>query len=159
MTYSFSAQSQLNLEGCDPDLQKVFNKVIEEVDCSVISGHRGEAEQNLLHHQGRSQLKYPKSKHNHTPSLAIDVVPYPVDWKSRDRFYLFAGYVLATAKSMGVELRWGGDWDGDFEIADNSFDDLAHFEKVTNNDNKKTRKPSNSSYPVCESSSPRNYQY
>lgn len=29
---------------------------------------------------------------------------------------------------MGVTLRWGGDWDSDTEVNDNSFDDLVHFE-------------------------------
>jgi hypothetical protein len=27
-----------------------------------------------------------------------------------------------------VRVRWGGDWDGDFETKDNKFDDLVHFE-------------------------------
>jgi len=31
---------------------------------------------------------------------------------------------------MGVDLRWGGDWDGDTEVRDNGFDDLVHFEIV-----------------------------
>jgi len=31
---------------------------------------------------------------------------------------------------MGVTLRWGGDWDRDTEVQDNSFDDLVHFEIV-----------------------------
>jgi len=29
---------------------------------------------------------------------------------------------------MNVSVRWGGDWDSDGEIADNSFDDLVHVE-------------------------------
>ncbi len=48
-------------------------------------------------------------------------------WK---RQTLFAGYVLATAKAMGIDLRWGGDWSMDFEVRDNQFDDLVHFEIV-----------------------------
>jgi hypothetical protein len=31
---------------------------------------------------------------------------------------------------MGIELRWGGDWSMDFEVKDNRFDDLVHFEIV-----------------------------
>ena len=31
-------------------------------------------------------------------------------------------------RSMGVNLRWGGDWDQDFEVQDNKFDDFPHFE-------------------------------
>jgi peptidoglycan LD-endopeptidase CwlK len=29
-----------------------------------------------------------------------------------------------------VTLRWGGDWSMDFEVRDNQFDDLVHFEIV-----------------------------
>ena len=62
--------------------------------------------------------------------MAVDVAPYPIAWDDRERQTLFAGYVLATAKALGVELRWGGDWDGDTEVRDNQFDDLVHFELV-----------------------------
>ena len=62
------------------------------------------------------------------PSLAVDVAAYPIAWDDRARQTLFAGYVLATAKAMGVDLRWGGDWNRDTEVRDNGFDDLVHFE-------------------------------
>jgi len=29
---------------------------------------------------------------------------------------------------MGIRLRWGGDWDMDFKVMDNRFDDFPHFE-------------------------------
>lgn len=60
--------------------------------------------------------------------MAVDVVPYPVDWQDRDRFHYFAGFVLGMATARGVKLRWGGDWDSDTEVDDNVFDDLPHFE-------------------------------
>jgi hypothetical protein len=34
------------------------------------------------------------------------------------------------AHEMGVKIRWGGDWDSDGEIKDNSFDDLVHVELI-----------------------------
>ncbi len=37
------------------------------------------------------------------------LMPYPIAWDDRERQTLFAGYVLATAKSMNIVLRWGGD--------------------------------------------------
>jgi len=64
------------------------------------------------------------------PSLAVDVAPYPIDWNDRERFCYFAGYVKGIAKSLGTELRWGGDWDRDTQVKDNNFDDLPHFELV-----------------------------
>jgi peptidoglycan L-alanyl-D-glutamate endopeptidase CwlK len=27
-------------------------------------------------------------------------------------------------------IRWGGDWDGDQDFRDQTFDDLAHFELI-----------------------------
>ena len=44
-------------------------------------------------------------------------------------FYYFGGYVLGTAQEMGIDIRWGGDWDGDRSISDQTFDDLVHFER------------------------------
>jgi hypothetical protein len=29
---------------------------------------------------------------------------------------------------MGINLRWGGDWNMNFEVDDNQFDDFPHFE-------------------------------
>ena len=94
-------------------------------------GHRNQEDQEEMYEQGRSQLRYPKSKHNSLPSKAVDVAPYPIDWNDRERFTLFAGFVLGTAETMGVKLRWGGDWNRNWETADNSFDDLVHFELVS----------------------------
>ncbi len=42
----------------------------------------------------------------------------------------FAGLVRGIAVSWGVKIRWGGDWDMDGDLKDNSFDDLVHFEIV-----------------------------
>tara|TARA_Y100000310_G_C20381825_1_gene668510 strand:+ start:309 stop:659 length:351 start_codon:yes stop_codon:yes gene_type:complete len=109
-------------------LQKVFNEVIKYVDCSVLEGHRNEERQNKLCDEGKSKVRYPKGRHNSDPSSAVDVTPYPVDWSDRERQTLFAGFVLGIAKSMDIELRWGGDWDRDFKVVDNRFDDFPHFE-------------------------------
>tara|TARA_A100001391_G_scaffold122821_1_gene83718 strand:+ start:178 stop:570 length:393 start_codon:yes stop_codon:yes gene_type:complete len=124
----YSNRSAIKLAECDDRIQRVFNKVIDAIDHTVLVGHRDEAAQEEMYDQGRSQLQYPNSKHNQFPSQAIDVAPYPIDWNDRERFTLFAGFVLGTAQEMGIKLRWGGDWDRDWETADNSFDDLVHFE-------------------------------
>ena len=124
----FGSKSKKKLESCHSDLQKVFNEVIKHVDCSVLEGHRSEERQNLLFKEGKTKVKYPHGRHNYNPSKAVDVVPYPIDWKDRERFHLFAGFVLGIARSMGVNLRWGGDWDQDWYVHDNRFDDFPHFE-------------------------------
>lgn len=124
----FSESSIKRLQTCHPDLQKVFNEVIKYVDCTILCGHRDQADQDEAYRTGKSKLQWPRSKHNNAPSLAVDVVPYPVDWNDHKRFYYFAGFVLGIARTLGVELRYGGDWDGDFDLKDQNFFDLPHFE-------------------------------
>jgi len=126
----YSTTSQVRLSQCHPLLQQVFNQVIKTVDCTIIEGHRPEKRQNELFDQGKSQLKFPDGKHNQMPSLAVDAAPYPIDWKDRERVTLFAGFVLGVANEMGIKLRWGGDWNMNFETKDNNFDDLWHFELI-----------------------------
>ena len=123
-------RSNVNLASCDERLQKIFNKVIQHVDCSVLEGHRGEERQNKLQEEGKSKVRYPDGRHNASPSNAVDVAPYPIDWDDRERFHLFAGFVLGVANGMGITLRWGGDWNMNFEVDDNKFDDFPHFEIV-----------------------------
>ena len=126
----FGKKSKLRLLSCDYRLQDVFNEVIKEVDCSILEGHRDERRQDKLYEEGKTKVRYPMGRHNSKPSRAVDVVPYPVDWKDRERFHLFAGYVLGVASGMDISLRWGGDWNQNFEVDDNKFDDFPHFELV-----------------------------
>lgn len=125
---AFGKASQEKLATCDPRLQKVFNEVIKHFDCTVIEGHRGEEAQNKAFAEGKSKLKYPQGKHNKIPSLAADVLPYPIDWNDTNRMRYFAGFVVGIAATMGIKLRWGGDWNQNTELKDNSFNDLPHFE-------------------------------
>ena len=124
----FGKSSKKRLETCDQKLQDVMNEVIKYVDCSILEGHRSEERQNKLFDEGKTKVKYPNGRHNANPSRAVDVTPYPVDWSDRERQTLFAGFVIGIAKSMGINLRWGGDWDQDWQVKDNMFDDFPHFE-------------------------------
>ena len=126
----FGSRSRKNLATCHEDLQDLFNEVIKHVDCSVICGHRNKQEQNEAFEKKRTKVKYPNGRHNAKPSMAADVVPYPIDWDDRERFHLFAGFVLGIAQSMEINIRWGGDWNKNFEVDDNNFDDFPHFEII-----------------------------
>jgi peptidoglycan LD-endopeptidase CwlK len=126
----FSDKSVSELATCDPRLQRVFHAVIKHFDCTITEGHRDKERQNRMVEEGKSQIRWPDGRHNTVPSMAVDATPYPIVWDDRERQTLFAGFVLATAKSMGIDLRWGGDWSMDFEVRDNEFDDLVHFEIV-----------------------------
>jgi len=136
----FSKQSTDRLATCDQRLQDLFNEVIKHFDCVILEGHRGKELQDKYFAEKKSKTPWPKSKHNGQPSRAVDAVPYPVKWgaagtpdqrrKDIARFYLFAGFVKGVAANMGIKIRWGGDWDGDHDFNDQTFDDLPHFEVV-----------------------------
>lgn len=124
----FSKNSKLNLVWVHPTLKSIFEIVIKKYDCVILTGYRGELDQNTLFHNGFSKLMFPKSKHNIKPSLAVDVAPYPINWNDTKSFYHFAGYVKGVADSLNIDLIWGGDWDNDNDLNDQNFFDLIHFE-------------------------------
>ncbi len=123
------------------DLQVLFNEVIQFYDCTVVCGHRSEAEQNAAFAAGNSQLRFPASKHNSTPSMAVDVAPFEksgIDLgKTQSAF--FAGVVKGIAielKRKGTithDIRLGVDWNGDNDVDDTKFWDACHFEIIDNN--------------------------
>lgn len=124
----FGRRSLHQLRTCDPQLQRLFERVVLQYDCSVLIGHRGRAAQNDARRTGRSKLWFPDGNHNKYPSKAADVAPWPTDWKNRKRFYHFGGYVLGVAEVLAIPIRWGGDWDRDYDLDDQTFNDLVHFE-------------------------------
>ena len=124
----FSRRSLSKLNTCDVRIISVMQEVVKHFDCTILEGSRTEERQKELIAEGKSKTM--KSKHLRSPSLAIDCVPYPIDWEDRERITYFAGYVMGIAKAKGIDLRWGGDWDQDTEVKDNGFDDLVHFELV-----------------------------
>ena len=131
----FSAKSKARLLSCHPDLQRLFNEVIKWRDCTILVGHRGKEGQDEACRGGFSQLRWPGSKHNHKPSLAVDVMPYfscepHIRWQDELSTREFVGYVMATADQLGIKIRNGGDWDLDLDFYDQSFFDLPHFELV-----------------------------
>lgn len=126
----YGKSSRAKLDTCDPRIRKVFEAVVVEIDNTILEGERGEERQNFLFDSDQSQVRYPDGKHNSSPSKAVDAAPWPIDWNNKERFILFAGYVLATARSMGINMRWGGDWDKDWDTKDTSFFDGPHFELI-----------------------------
>lgn len=126
----YSPVSKTKLASCHPLLQRVFENVIKIVDCKIICGQRDMAEQNRLYRLEKSKVEWPNSKHNSDPSMAVDAVPYPVDWEDLKRFYFLAGVVIAVGHMLGLKIRWGGDWDMDTDLNDQDFNDLPHFELI-----------------------------
>lgn len=132
MSPKFSALSTERLEECDSILQFLFQDVIQAIDCTILCGHRNEEEQRAAFLSGASKLDWPQSKHNAKPSRAVDARPYypgnrePV----REELIHFGGIVKGIAFAIGVDIRWGGDWDSDNDLAEKQWEDLYHFELV-----------------------------
>lgn len=130
----FSKNSLKHLESCHPDLQMLFLQVVYNFDCTIIGGHRGQEEQDRVFNEGFSKVEWPNSKHNESPSMAVDVTPYPIDWQDTERMSYFAGYVMGLAAEMKRQgliehhIRSGIDWDRDTMTNDQEWSDLPHFE-------------------------------
>ena len=118
------------LASCHSDLRLLFSEVAKHYDLTIICGHRNKEDQDEAFRTGKSKVQWPNGKHNSQPSLAVDAVPYPIDWNDKDRFYHFAGFVRGVAAQLGIKIRWGGDWDGDFNLKNQNFFDLPHWELV-----------------------------
>ena len=134
---SFGTTSSSKLSTCDIKLQNILKEVIKYYDCTIITGHRTKEEQNAKVEAGQSEVSWPNSKHNSKPSKAVDVAPWPIpknwgekEWKERTKFYELKAIIFFEAAKQGTKLRWGGDWDRDYDYEDNKFDDLVHFELI-----------------------------
>ena len=104
--------------------------VLQQFNCCFFEGHWKKQEQDKYYFMGLSQLMWPNSRHNKFPSEAMHLMPWPIDWQDLPRIRFFAGIVVGTGGVLGVTLRWGGDWDMDTELKDNTFNDLAHYELI-----------------------------
>ena len=122
--YKFGKRSRKRLKGVDAKLVNVLNELIKIMDVTVIEGLRSAERQKELLAKGATKVKYSK----HMEGKAVDIAPYPIDWEDRERFHYMGGMVRGIAKALNLKVRWGGDWDSDGEIKDNSFDELVHIE-------------------------------
>ena len=130
-------RSQRVYDTLSPQVQKIMDRVLQEVaDITLISGYRDLEEQNDLFDAGKSHLRYPNSKHNVIPSIAVDFQPYPyprADNKLWGALGYIAGHAIAIAREEGLSLRWGGDWNRDGDLTNQKFDDLFHLEIYNEN--------------------------
>ena len=132
--YAWGRRSLSRLEQCHPLLQTLMHRVIRRddlpFDLTILCGHRSQAEQDAAYKAGTSKLKWPRSKHNKTPSLAVDVAPFvggqiSWDWKHYNELAPLVKSEWGKLKSEGLvpdgeDLTWGGDW--------RSFPDGPHFQ-------------------------------
>jgi peptidoglycan L-alanyl-D-glutamate endopeptidase CwlK len=121
-----------------PELQRWLGLVIKQLDHSVVEGPRSKEMQQHYYEAGLSKVTGDQAKHCRVPCEAVHLLPFPWDKAvpldsrdGRERITLFAGAALMIAKIYGFPIRWGGDWNLNWETHDNTFDDLLHFELVT----------------------------
>ena len=67
--------SRKRLNSCHSLLQTLVAEVNKVMFVNVSVGYREKAEQDKAFSEGKSKLKYPQSKHNQIPSLAVDIYP------------------------------------------------------------------------------------
>jgi len=148
---NFGKRSREQLDTCSPQIKALMKRVVENFDISILEGHRDQERQDKLYDEGKSKLKYPEGNHNNMPSNAVDIQPYPFNPKSpkaKIELAIMAGYVRAVFDAVKTKdydrtdydvdwielerykLRWGGDWDSDGDLDDQTFDDYYHFEII-----------------------------
>jgi peptidoglycan L-alanyl-D-glutamate endopeptidase CwlK len=141
MVFTFGPRSREKLLTCSLNLQRVAERAIAITpwDFCVVCGHRGEEEQEEAFRQGTSKKHWPDSRHNSTPSGALDFAPWVksaehprgfIPWNDTGLFYKLAAVFQVAAKLEGVEVRSGSDWDRDGLTADQGFHDIGHIEEA-----------------------------
>lgn len=88
-------------------------------DITILEGFRDEEQQNQMVAAGKSQLAWPKSRHNSEPSMAVDVAPYVggISWDWLD-YHPLAEHIKTVWQRIQMDgvttgqydLEWGGDW-------------------------------------------------
>jgi peptidoglycan L-alanyl-D-glutamate endopeptidase CwlK len=119
--------SEAKLKECHEKLQKLMAAVNERYPIQVICGHRNKEDQDKAFAEKKSKLKFPDSKHNRKPSLAVDIVPDPdrnpktLDWNDTKEWQIMLHVVEQVADEMDIKIRLGRDF---------KFVDLPHCELI-----------------------------
>jgi len=157
---SFGNSSQLKLNTCDSDIQLICNEGIKLIDFSVITGHRTKKDQNALfpkYTKLKWPKGKHNSFPSRAVDIAPYVKPYGTLFGGKDQLLSIQNYWLGEGKSKGlaqinafiekayarmighieriafinnIEIRVGIDWDKDYDLLDQSFHDLGHWELI-----------------------------
>lgn len=156
MPYILSQRSLNNLKGVHPNLVKVVKRAIEitDQDFMVIEGVRSREQCMINYGKGRTvaqclakgiparyaQPKVAKvtwlsnpfaSKHcvqKDGYGHAVDICPYPVDWKDLKKFDAIGSAMLKAGRELGIAVRWGADWNRNGKLRERGENDSPHFE-------------------------------
>jgi len=151
MGYSFGGASMRRTVGVDTDLVKIATLALAHspIDMSIPwrGGKRTAEQQKDLFNSGNTRCDGYTYKSYHQSGKALDLVPWyngKLDYKTTERFQIFARIMLATFKYLheigeippDVYLHWGGFWsaedtnnDGILSHIDDKFGwDQPHWE-------------------------------
>lgn len=107
---TFSQQSLDKLATVDRRLYDICTEVIKVFDFTAICGHRNKEDQDKAVAAGRSKTPWPTSRHNSSPSQAVDLAPYPIDWNDLEKFRELNSHMQDAAEKLGIAIEWGGDF-------------------------------------------------
>ena len=159
MTFRFSERSRVQLATVHPLLRQVVELALKKskVDFKVIEGVRSDHQSLVNFGKGRTVaelapwtespatyarpreakvtwLRNPfKTRHRKQAdgwAHAVDLLPAPYDWKETAPFDEVARAMFEAARELGVEIRWGADWDRDGRPRERGEFDSPHFELV-----------------------------
>ena len=156
--HKLGKRSKKQFDTLHSDLQTIVSWGLKycAVDISLNEGHRPSAKQFEYYKKGRELqhgswvLVNPKAKitnvdgykikgkHNYSPSLAVDFKAFVPDkpqltWDAVHLTYIGASLIMIAEflyddGLIQHKLRWGGNWDKDGDLADNTLYDRPHVE-------------------------------
>lgn len=158
LPHKLGTKSKQRYDTLHPDLQLIVDATLElcVVDFSIHEGHRPVEKQFEYYKKGREFVDgrwkvvnkknvitnidghFKKGKHNHTPSLALDFTAFvqgkpELTWDTVHLTYIGASMIMIAeflfeTEEIEHKLRWGGNWDKDGDLADNTLYDRPHVE-------------------------------
>ena len=142
--YKLSKAGEARLLLVHPDLQKCTRRTLEIMDIMVDeSTIRTIVQQKEFFDKGVSKtmdsLHLPRAFPEFGGQLlvcAVDINPYPLDFKNKARYIYMAGLFMMAADELYKKgeishgIRWGGDWNRNNDPSDEKFEDMGHFELI-----------------------------
>lgn len=94
-------------------LRQVCMKAFETMpfDIQVLEGIRTVERQKELVAKGASKTMNSR----HLTGDAVDLAPYPIDWKDLGRFKTMSEHMYAAANELGIKIKWGGEFNGFYD--------------------------------------------
>lgn len=121
----FSQQSYSRIQGVHPDLIRVAERALSyrvlDITALPDGGVRTLEKEKQMVAKGASQTL--QSKHliqDDGYGHAIDIAPFPIDWKDTEGFYMLGALMFRAAMELGIQIEWGGTWQ--------TLKDYSHFQ-------------------------------